>query len=73
VQSPQVALPIGFVLGVELHHPGMLVELVEAVLQRILQRIASLPQPMPLASLGADRRQLEERRHRLAVLEQQAA
>src|SRR3546814_4040391 len=48
------------------------VQLVEGILQGVLQRIARLPQPGHLAALGADRRQLEEGRHRLAVFQQHA-
>lgn len=71
-QRAQVVLPIGFVLRVELHHPRVLVQFVEGVLQRILQGIAGLPQPDGLAPFGTDRLQLEERRHRLAIFEQHA-
>ncbi len=68
----QIALPVGFVLGIELQDPGLLLQFVEAVLQGVLQSIAHVAQPARLASLGADGGELEERRHRLAVLQQQA-
>ena len=71
-QRAQIVVPVGFVLGVELHHPGVVVQLVEGVLQGVLQRIARLPQPGHLAALGADRRQLEEGRHRPAIFQQHA-
>src|SRR3546814_8357871 len=70
-QGAPIVVPVGLVLGVELHHPGVVVQLVEGILQGVLQRIARLPQPGHLAALGADRRQLEEGRHRLAVFQQQ--
>src|SRR3546814_2249984 len=60
-QGAPIVVPVGLVLGVELHHPGVVVQLVEGILQGVLQRIARLPQPGHLAALGADRRQLEER------------
>ncbi|CAM5317212.1 hypothetical protein TMEC50S_00695 [Thauera mechernichensis] len=71
-QCAQVVLPVGFVLRVELHDPGVLVQFVEGILQRVLQGVSRLPQPRQLAPFGADRQELEERRHRLAVLEQHA-
>jgi hypothetical protein len=42
-QGAQIVVPVGLVLGVELHHPGVVVQLVEGVLQGVLQRIARLP------------------------------
>ena len=59
-QGVQVAGPVGFVLGVELHHPGVFVQLIEAVLQGVFQGVTSLQQPLRFPPLGADRRQLEE-------------
>src|SRR5690606_35214986 len=38
-QCRQVTVPIDFVLGIELDHPRLFVEFIEAVLQGILQRI----------------------------------
>ena len=71
-QPAQVGVPGRFVLGVELHHPRVLVEFVERVLQRVLQCIACLPQPGHLTAFGADRGQFEEARNRLAVFQQHA-
>ena len=71
-QFAQVVVPACLVLGIELNYPGVLVEFVEGILQRVLQRIACLPQPGQFAPFGADRGQLEEGRHGLAVLEQHA-
>ncbi len=73
VQSPQVAVPTGFVLRVELHHPGLVVQFVERVLQRVLQRVAGPPQPCHLAALRADRHELVERGDGHAVVQQHAA
>ncbi|MPM97067.1 hypothetical protein SDC9_144240 [bioreactor metagenome] len=42
-QGAQIVVPVGLVLGVELHHPRVVVQLVEGVLQGVLQRIARLP------------------------------
>ena len=61
-----------FVLGVELDDPGVFVELVEAVLQRVFQRIARLSQPGSFAAFGAQRPELEECSNRLTVFEQHA-
>ena len=71
-QRAQIVVPVGLVLGIELHHPGVVVQLIKSILKRVLQRIARLPQPGHLAALGADRRQLEEGRHRLAIFQQHA-
>ncbi|MNJ27081.1 hypothetical protein D3C77_215770 [compost metagenome] len=72
LQAVEVRGKVAVVLTEELHHPGRLVELVEAVLQRIFQRIARRHQPFGLAALGADRLQLEYGTHRTVVIKQKA-
>ena len=42
-QGAPIVVPVGLVLGVELHHPGVVVQLVKGILQGVLQRIARLP------------------------------
>ena len=71
-QRVQVLVEVGFVLGIELEHPRVGIELVETVLQSVFQCIARLGQPGGLAALGAQRRQLEESGNRDAVLKQHA-
>ncbi|MNH11006.1 hypothetical protein D3C81_905980 [compost metagenome] len=72
LQAFQVRGKVTVVLTEELHHPGGLVEFVEAVLQRIFQRIARRHQPFGLTALGPDRLQLEHGAHRAVVVEQKA-
>lgn len=69
-QGLHVVVEAGLVLGIQLHDPGIVIQLVEAVLERVLQRIASLRQPGRLAALGAQRHQLEEGGDGLAVFQQ---
>ena len=69
-QRLQVLIEVCFVLGIELHYPGVLIQLVEAVLQGVFQRIAGLGEPGGFAPLCAQGRHLEERGHRLAILQQ---
>ena len=70
VQVLQIIIPIGFVLGVELDHPGGCFQFVEGVLQRVFQRITDFAQPVRVAALGANGGQLEESRAGYAVLQQ---
>ncbi|MNP00315.1 hypothetical protein D3C76_921040 [compost metagenome] len=72
LQAFEVRGKVTVVLAEELHHPGRLVELVEAVLQRIFQGVACRHQPFGLATLRADRLQLEYGTHGTVVIEQKA-
>ncbi len=69
-QGLHVLVETRLVLGIELEHPGVLVQLIEAVLQRVLQGVAGVGKPARFPALGPQRHQLEEGRHRLAVLQQ---
>ncbi|MPN05265.1 hypothetical protein SDC9_152515 [bioreactor metagenome] len=69
-QGLHVLVEAGFVLGIELQHPGVLVQLIEAVLQRVFQRIAGVREPARFPALGAQRDQLVEGRDGLTVLKQ---
>jgi len=52
-QVLHVLVEAGFVLGVELEHPGVLVQFIETVLQRVFERIAGMCQPAGFPPLGA--------------------
>lgn len=71
-QRVQVLVKVGLVLGVELEHPWIRIELVEAVLQGVFQRIACPCQPGGLATFSAQRRHLEKGGNRDAILKQHA-
>ena len=64
---------IGLAPGVGLHHPGRGVALLEAVLERVVQRVAKLGQPRARAPLGAAGLDLPRRARAAAVLEQDGA
>ena len=70
MQVLEIIVPIGFVLGVELDHPGRCFQFVEGVLQRVFQRITDFAQPVRVAALGANGCQLEEGCAGNAVLQQ---
>src|SRR3546814_6019309 len=72
LQGLEVLIKASFILGIELQHPRVLVQLVKTILQRVLQRIARLCQPGGLPAFGAQRNQLKKRPYRLAVLQQHA-
>ena len=59
--------------GVGLHHPGRRVALLEAVLERVVQRVAELGQPRARAPLGAARLDLPRGARAPPVLEQDGA
>ena len=69
-QGLHVLVEAGLVLGVELEHPGVVIQLVERVLDRVLQSIAGVREPARFPALGAQRHQLVEGSHRLAILQQ---
>jgi len=69
-QGLHVLVEAGLVLGVELQHPGVLVQLIEAVLQRVLQGVTGMREPSGFPTFGAQRHQLEERGHGLSILQQ---
>ncbi|GBC59061.1 hypothetical protein PSNTI_45610 [Stutzerimonas stutzeri] len=69
-QGLHVLVETGLVLSVELQHPGVLIQFIETVLQRVFQGIAGLREPARFPAFGAQRHQLVERRHRLPVLQQ---
>lgn len=72
MQRFEARLPTGLILKVKLNHPWVLLELLEAVLERVLEGIARLLEPGRLSPLGAEGGELEERRHRFAVIEKEA-
>ena len=55
LQGIQIVRETGVVLGVELHHPRVFVQLVKTVLQGVFQGVAGLGQPSGFAAFGADR------------------
>ncbi len=59
-QGLHVLVEAGFVLGVELEHPGVLVQLIERILERVFERIAGMREPARLPTFGAQRDQLVE-------------
>ncbi|KWT88516.1 hypothetical protein APY03_3533 [Variovorax sp. WDL1] len=69
-QRLHVLVEAGLVLGVELEHPRVLVQFIETVLQRVFQGVAGVGEPARLPTLGAQRHQLEEGGHGLAVLQE---
>ncbi|MDT4815410.1 hypothetical protein FQZ97_484380 [compost metagenome] len=71
-QFIQIQIPVGVVLCIELHDPGVVVQFIERVLQHVLQGVPHLQQPGRFAPFGTDRGQLEEGGHRLAVVQQHA-
>ncbi|MNC03434.1 hypothetical protein D3C75_508410 [compost metagenome] len=70
LQAFEVRGKVTVVLAVELHHPGRLVELVEAVLQCVFQGVARRHQPLGFTALSADRLQLKHGAHRAIVIEE---
>jgi hypothetical protein len=69
-QGLHVLVEAGLVLGVELEHPGVFVQLIERVLERVLQGIAGMREPAGFPALGAQRHQLVEGSDRLPILQQ---
>ncbi|GBC59025.1 hypothetical protein PSNTI_45250 [Stutzerimonas stutzeri] len=69
-QRLHVLVEAGLVLGVELEHPRVFVQLVERVLERVLQGIAGVRKPAGFPALGAQRHQLVEGSDRLPILQQ---
>src|SRR3546814_19066102 len=57
-------------LGVELEHPGVFVQLIARVLERVLQSIAGMREPAGFPALGAQRHQLVAGSDRLPLLQQ---
>ncbi len=69
-QGLHVLVEAGLVLGIELEYPGVFVQLIERVLERVLQGIAGMREPAGLPPLGAQRHQLVEGSDRLPILQQ---
>ena len=62
-QGLHVLVEARFVLGIELEHPRVLVQFIEAVLKRVFQGVAGMREPAGFPAFGAQRHQLVEGGH----------